>query len=132
MIMDDYIAKLYTDYLKDENEFSLSQDTWLNLSRSKTLSIEKTFNLFFTRLAYLYHHGRLNYEFCDILINAAYGEWIDHHDTSKVYFPPIFWQVYEAFDAGEYHRKDDKSDDPIAEHTDPMILTFLNDNNIQK
>ena len=31
------------------------------------------------------------------------------------------FEIYEAFDAGEYHRKHDKTDDPVAEFTDPAI-----------
>lgn len=130
--MDEHILKLYDDFIKDGDEFFLSQDTWLDLSKLKSLSIEVTFNLFFTRIAYLYNQRRVNYEFCDLLINAAYGEWLFSHDVVSVGFPPMFLQVYEAFDAGEYHRKDDMSDDPIAEFTNPLVQTFLIENNISE
>ncbi len=44
-------------------------------------------------------------------------------DEFEIPFP--FYDVYEAFDAGEYHRKEDRSDDPVADFTDPMISELL-------
>ena len=42
-------------------------------------------------------------------------------------WPKLFWRVYEAFDAGELHRKPDKSDDPVSEFTDPEIADIVRD-----
>lgn len=39
--------------------------------------------------------------------------------------PDLFWQVFSAFDAGEFHRREDKSDDPVAEHTEPAIADIV-------
>ncbi len=40
-------------------------------------------------------------------------------------WPKLFFRVYEAFDAGEMHRRADKSDDPISELTNPEIAEIV-------
>lgn len=39
--------------------------------------------------------------------------------------PEPFFEIYEAFDAGEFHRKPDKTDDPVAEFTDPLLADIV-------
>jgi hypothetical protein len=79
-------------------------------------------------LAKGYHHRRFSFGFCDTVVNALYGcmiaKQLDHPAPS---WPKLFWRVYEAFDAGEWHRSPDKSDDPIAEFTDPEIAEVVRD-----
>lgn len=123
--MEDFIAKLFIDYKRDEAEFYVSTDTWRQLSKDFSLSLTETFDSFGTHLAKMYQKGDLNYEFCDALVNIAFSDWLGPIDDESEKWPADFYEVYEAFDAGEYYRKDDKSDDPVADHTDPMIREFL-------
>jgi hypothetical protein len=74
------------------------------------------------RLARCFAAGELSFDFCDAVVNDLYGVCVHKRLMN---FPIEFWQVYEAFDAGEFHRSADQSDDPIAEHTIPMIWKFL-------
>ncbi|TDK31886.1 hypothetical protein E2F50_19710 [Rhizobium deserti] len=68
-----------------------------------------------------YHRGELSYTFCDGVINDLWSGVQKGFGPDKNEMPEPFFEVYEAFDAGEYYRKPDKSDDPVAEFTDPAI-----------
>ncbi len=74
------------------------------------------------RLARGFAEGELTYGLGDAIANDLYGVCIDNRIGD---FPAIFWSVFEAFDAGEFHRSTDKSDDPVLEHTMPMIRDLL-------
>lgn len=68
-----------------------------------------------------YRDGQLTYEVADAIMNDLWPIFLDR--SSDVVSP--FWDVFEAFDAGEYHRCPDRSDDPVVAYTDPMIAELL-------
>ncbi|MFK4772293.1 hypothetical protein [Rhizobium sp. ZW T2_16] len=68
-----------------------------------------------------YHRGELSYSFCDGVMNDLWSAVQEGFGRGNNEVPEPFFEIYEAFDVGEYHRKHDKSDDPIAEFTDPAI-----------
>jgi hypothetical protein len=72
-------------------------------------------------LAVAFHAGKLPFAFCDAVMNDLQTV-ISNADEAV---PDLFWRVYLAFDAGEYHRTVDKSDDPVAEHTEPAIADIV-------
>lgn len=81
---------------------------------------------FGTEIAKRYHSGALSFEFCDSLVNSLWGELIDRvTKNDDVRWPDDFHQVYEAFDAGEFYRLPDQSDDPESDFTKPLIAAFL-------
>lgn len=131
--MDNLIIELYANYRKDPDSFYLNEEIWLELAKQENTSVTQVFDLFFSRLAYLYSTGCIDYYFGDIIANEAFSHWVISFDENhkNTGFPPKFWQVYLAFDDGEYHRKDDKSDDPVVEHTNPQIFDFLKEHNIK-
>ena len=82
---------------------------------------QRLYDEFARYLAVAFHEGRLSFAFCDAVMNdleAVISTADDHR-------PDLFWQVYLAFDAGEYHRAGDKSDDPVADHTAPAIAAIV-------
>jgi len=68
-----------------------------------------------------YHRGELSFSFCDGVMNDLWSGVQQGFGPGNNAMPKPFFKIYEAFDAGEYHRKDDKSDDPVADFTDPAI-----------
>lgn len=86
------------------------------------LSVRRFLDEIAIRMARGFDCGEFSYEFCDAVVNDLYGVCV--HERMQE-FPPLFWEIYEAFDAGEYYRKPDQSDDPVAEHTIPMIKATL-------
>ena len=72
-------------------------------------------------LAVAFHQGKLPFAFCDAVINDLHTVITIANDVR----PDLFWRVFLAFDAGEYHRSADRSDDPIAEFTEPAIADIV-------
>ena len=68
-----------------------------------------------------FHNRRLSFAFCDAVVNDLFAVMITADDLAS----DLFWAVFEAFDAGEFHRSDDRSDDPVAEHTEPAIAAIV-------
>lgn len=77
------------------------------------------------RIARKYHQRQLSYSFCDRLMNDLWSAVQAGFSSSRNRVPEPFYEVFEAFDAGEYHRAKDKSDDPVAEFTDPIIAELI-------
>jgi hypothetical protein len=124
--MEEFIKQLFVSFSKHEDEFFVGTDTWYILSKDVSLSLSGTLNYFATCLANMYYRGDLNYEFCDALVNIAWSDILSEFGGEKTdAWPSDFYEVYEAFDAGEFHRKEDKSDDPEIDHTVPLIREFL-------
>lgn len=67
----------------------------------------------------------VSFEFCDAVVNQLWGLLIEKQRSGAFTPPGLFMRVYEAFDAGEYHRTADASDDPIATFTDPQIAAIV-------
>jgi hypothetical protein len=83
---------------------------------------------FGAELARGYYERRYSFDFCDAVVNQLYGLMISKQlQEPPPPWPKLFMRVYEAFDAGEMHRCADKSDDPIAELTDPAIADIIGD-----
>jgi hypothetical protein len=49
----------------------------------------------------------------------------DHIANADERRPELFWNVYVAFDEGEYHRDNNRQDDPIEAYTRPLIAQIL-------
>jgi hypothetical protein len=79
------------------------------------------YDAFARYLAIAFHQRKLPFAFCDSVMNDLEAV-ISYADDVR---PDLFWSVYLAFDAGEYHRRADKSDDPVAEHTEPAIADIV-------
>ncbi len=79
-------------------------------------------------VAQTYAAGEMSFEDADAIMNSAYGVavsnkfWAEHDRT----IPKAMFEVYEAFDAGEYyHRGDGKDVDPELKYTQSRIKQFL-------
>jgi hypothetical protein len=84
--------------------------------------IAKFFDKIGREIALAYHSGQVSFSFCDLLVNDLFALVIDRsRNDPQPPWPALFYEVYEAFDAGEWHRRDDKSDDPVEEYTNPAI-----------
>ncbi len=82
------------------------------------------FNSISLEIARRYHGGLLNFEVCDSIMNDLWRIILrDIKAGARV--PDPFFDIYLAFDAGEYHRTADKSDDPEFDFTRPMIADVL-------
>jgi hypothetical protein len=88
-------------------------------------SSSEFYNAIAFRIAEQYHSGALSYTVCDHIMNDLWEVVKDCFTPVHKEVPTLFYDVYLAFDAGEYYRTADRSDDPVAEHTKPMIEEIL-------
>ncbi|MEX0302736.1 MAG: hypothetical protein AB3N24_09965 [Leisingera sp.] len=72
-----------------------------------------------------YQFQSISYQTADDVMNDLWRLFQERFLANATELPSPFWDVFEAFDAGEYHRRPDKSDNPVADHTDPMIAELL-------
>ena len=87
------------------------------------LSPEEFCDTFSRRVAREYAVGNLPFEIADAAMNAleGYAQFVLDADL-----PPYSWEVYLAFDQGEFHHPEDqRSVDPEQKYTRPAILSIL-------
>ncbi|WP_105371835.1 hypothetical protein [Neorhizobium huautlense] len=83
------------------------------------------YNTAAVEIAVGYHRNELGYTFCDGLMNDLWRAVLEGFGPGTNQVPEPFYEIYIAFDAGEYHRRPDKSDDPVAEFTNPDIAELV-------
>jgi hypothetical protein len=99
---------------------------WAN-ERGQTAS--EFLDSFGLELARRFDQNKLSYNFCDEVVNELWvilSDWIGKPSSKP--WPNTFHEIFEAFDAGEHHRKADKADDPIGQFTKPMIADMVRRN----
>ena len=121
----DVFGELLRRYSADPPEYIEQND----IGRWTEGSIEAEaalYNELGAELARRYNAGELSFDFCDLLINSLWGAMIEGQMRKpQPPFPQLMHEVYLAFDAGEFHRKADKTDDPVLEFTDPLIAKIV-------
>ena len=122
----DHIFELLASRCDDDGFTSASNDDINKWAGERGLSLPDFLDRIGIEIANRYRSGERRFEFCDSLVNDLYGILIGRVVTnSDVRWPDDFHEVYEAFDAGEYYRLADHSDDPEADFTKPLIAAFL-------
>ena len=112
----------------DESARRLSEhgdiDRWI---KSMGCSVSEVYETIAAELAKGYSQGRYSFELCDDIANELFRAWgqMALRDPTKGNFPELFYEVFLAFDAGEFHHLPDKSDDPVKDYTDPLIAKIL-------
>jgi hypothetical protein len=116
-LKDTYRAELEDSELAPSEGLS-EQDIrrWTTLLHVSRATLYDEIALF---LARGFHEGALPYLFCDNIINDIHVVII-HADEDR---PNLFWNVYLAFDSGEYHRPGDE--DPVETYTRPQIAKIV-------
>jgi hypothetical protein len=72
-------------------------------------------------LARGFHSSELDFEFCDAIANDIHGIITSVDDRR----PDLFWQVYLAFDEGEYYHANNRDEDPVEVYTRPLIARIV-------
>ncbi|KFN41770.1 hypothetical protein N789_14765 [Arenimonas oryziterrae DSM 21050 = YC6267] len=88
-----------------------------------TLHHEEFCDAFSRRVAHEYLAGRLTYASADQAMNCL--DTFCHHSTERG-MPEYSWDVYLAFDEGEYlHPGDPDEVDPVAKYTRPAVQEIV-------
>ncbi len=77
------------------------------------------------KLARGYHYGQLSYGFCDGVVNLLVGRLYSDALADRDTWPDLFWEIYLAFDAGEYCRLGEHDIDPAEKYTRPLIAEIV-------
>lgn len=85
---------------------------------------EKFDALAFT-LARGYHEEQLTFAFCDTVVNILVGNVFSDAVAQRDTWPRLFWDVFLAFDAGEFHRSGEEHVDPAEKYTRPLITAII-------
>ena len=72
-------------------------------------------------LALGFNTSDLSFEFCDAVVNDLFGPVTDTSGPR----PELFWDVYSAFDEGEYYHGNNRDEDPVEVYTRPMIARIV-------
>jgi hypothetical protein len=72
-------------------------------------------------LALGYNASELSFDFCDMVVNDLAGPVTNTSGPR----PQIFWEVYSAFDEGEYYHGNNRDEDPVEVYTRPMIARVV-------
>lgn len=72
-------------------------------------------------LARGFHRSELDFEFCDAVVNDIHAI-ITLADDIR---PDLFWEIYLAFDGGEYYHSNKREDDPAEVYTRPLIARAI-------
>ena len=76
-----------------------------------------------TLLAQGYARRELSFELCDGIVNGLYPAILE---LEVPWMPTLFYDVFVAFDAGEYpHAEDDPGVSPVRKYTDPAIRDIV-------
>jgi hypothetical protein len=72
-------------------------------------------------LALGFNTSELTFEFCDAVVNDLSGPVTNTSGPR----PELFWEVYSAFDEGEYYHGNNRDEDPVETYTRPMIARIV-------
>jgi hypothetical protein len=73
------------------------------------------------KLALGFQNDAFEFGFCDQVVNELHGV-ISVQNEDR---PKLFWDVFLAFDAGEFYPKGDRSIDPVETFTRPQIAEII-------
>ncbi|HWA92962.1 MAG TPA: hypothetical protein VG844_00070 [Terracidiphilus sp.] len=109
---------VYTDGVPyNELEHHLTEEDVQRWCVQFGLSRTHLFDAIARHLALGFDKRELTFEFCDAVVNDLS---IAVTNTSGPR-PELFWEVYSAFDEGEYYHDENRQEDPVEVHTRPII-----------
>jgi hypothetical protein len=111
-----YVLGPWNDITKEEVEF------W---RRQSNLTLDAIFNRIASQLAIGFSERRLPFVFCDAVINDLNGLLFTTFLSEFAdVLPEPFYEIYLAFDAGEYYRED-RNIDPVETYTRPLVAKIV-------
>jgi len=114
------------ELIKQTVEYTISFEDFACLSKQGDLiGLVNSFSL---DVAKLYMKNEIEFESADGTMNYIFGFMTDDifMNFSGNYIPSPAIDIYDAFDAGEYHHSGDSSDTcPIEKYTKPYLIEVL-------
>ena len=125
MNVSDIISELKTFY-KDGIDYRdldrhLTEADVLRWSAVAGWSRSQVFEEIAKFLALGFNTSELSFKFCDAIVNDLFGPYTDTSRPKS----ELFWDVYLAFDEGEYYHGNNRDEDPVETYTRPMIARIV-------
>ncbi|WP_420590211.1 hypothetical protein [Bacterioplanoides sp.] len=92
-------------------------------SKSSSTDIESAFNKLSLHFAEKFNEGSISYTDCDFAMNGIWPIMLDYIMEKDIPLLEPCYEIYCAFDAGEYNHGDDA--DPVEKYTLPAIKEIL-------
>jgi hypothetical protein len=125
MIIDRILSRLLSEYvtadLKSFRIFLLDDSKVTALSEEAGKSRGEFYDAIAFTLATGFQSKAFDFGFCDQIVNELHNVITVQNENR----PELFWDVYLAFDAGEYYHDNDRSIDPVEAFTRPRIAEIV-------
>jgi hypothetical protein len=124
-VIDD-LKSIYRGILDGTDPVRLGDSDVARWSAETSLTRDNLYNAIAHHLAFAFIEGELSFEFCDAVINDLNGIVMRGLTANaNAPLPPLFWETYLAFDAGEFYPNNDRSIDPVERFTRPQLTQIL-------
>jgi hypothetical protein len=117
------LKTLYKDWPRNRHRVPALEADVQRWSKSFGVSRSDLFDQMALYLARGFYSSELTFAFCDVVINDLHGVI----SIAKEERPDLFWEVFLAFDSGEFYPNNDRSKDPVEVYTRPMIARIISD-----
>ncbi|CAN7681580.1 hypothetical protein LJR231_005503 [Phyllobacterium sp. LjRoot231] len=124
MTFDELLTELrdrYPDGATWRERLSLTNLDILKWAASAGMPRQDLYDRLAIELARGFNASELSFEFCDAVVNDIYSVMI-FNDEQR---PHIFWEIYLAFDSGEYYHDGNRDRHPVEVYTRPQIGRIL-------
>ncbi|PSH59230.1 hypothetical protein CU102_27670 [Phyllobacterium brassicacearum] len=124
MTIDELLTELqvrYPDGATWRERVILTNFDILNWTASACMPRQDLYDQLAIGLARGFHASELSFEFCDTVVNEIHSVMIFMNEQR----PQFFWQIYLAFDSGEYYHDGNRDEDPGEAYTRPQIERVL-------
>ena len=118
-----FVSELKDRWDSDPSSFGIQGADIERWCAREGMTVEEVYDRLGAELARGYHEGRIDFTFGDLVANQMFALGLTANNDAA--FNGVFWQVYLAFDAGEYHRDPKHLDDPEQDHTRPLIAEII-------
>jgi hypothetical protein len=123
--IDDIITRLQTAYTPGDwqivQQVLITDREIAEWSEKTGLLRSNLYDALALRLAFGFHNHSFDFDFCDQVVNDLHAV-ISVQNEDR---PELFWNVFLAFDAGEFYPNGDRSIDPVEAFTRPQIAQII-------
>ena len=124
MTIDQLLADLharYPDGATWRERLRLTHLDVLKWTASADIARQDLYNELALELARGFNASELSFEFCDSVVNEIHSVIILKDEQR----PHFFWEIYLAFDSGEYYHDGNRDEHPAEVYTRPQIGRIL-------
>lgn len=120
-----FVASLHSRYEEHPEHFDIPQEYLMRCTGPSGEVLPERFDAIALALAHGYNDIKLSFAFCDAVVNIMIGSVYSDAGRQLDTWPPLFWEVFLAFDAGEFFREGEEHVDPAEKYTRPLIEAIV-------